>query len=225
MKYGESTFDLLYLLFAIISGCLLLCRAKDKAGKGMGLAALVLGCGDAFHLIPRVLHYFLAGDFTVALGQGKLVTSVTMTVFYLLLYFIWQEYYAVRADKRLTGLVWALVFLRVALCLLPQNGWLTNSSDMTWGVLRNIPFVLLGGVVCCLYFRKRRADRVFAPVWLYILLSFLFYLPVAVGAGRVPLLGMLMLPKTVCYILLIVAFLRAVPGKGPRRKGRGQTPE
>ncbi|NLD84248.1 MAG: hypothetical protein GX637_08785, partial [Clostridiales bacterium] len=89
----------------------------------------------------------------------------------------------------------------------------------------NIPFVLLGGVVCCLYFRKRRADRFFAPVWLYILLSFLFYLPVAVGAGRVPLLGMLMLPKTVCYILLIMVFLRAVPGKGPRREDRGQTPE
>ena len=41
------------------------------------------------------------------------------------------------------------------------------------------------------------------------LLSFLFYSPVAVGAGAVPMLGMLMLPKTVCYILLIVVFLRS----------------
>ncbi len=220
MKYGESTFDILYLLFALVSGCLLLCRARDKAGKWMGIATLVLGCGDAFHLIPRVLNYFAEADLTAALGLGKLVTSVTMTVFYLLLYFIWQEYYSVRPQKGLTWLVWGAVLLRVALCLFPQNGWLTNSSDMTWAILRNLPFVLLGGVVCLLYFRKRGADRVFSPVWLYILLSFLFYIPVAVGAGRVPLLGMLMLPKTVCYILLIVVFLRAVPGTAPRRESR-----
>ena len=38
-------------------------------------------------------------------------------------------------------------------------------------------------------------------------MSFLFYIPVAVGAGEVPILGMLMLPKTVCYILLVLTFL------------------
>ncbi len=43
-------------------------------------------------------------------------------------------------------------------------------------------------------------------------MSFLFYMPVAVGAGLVPAFGMLMLPKTVCYILMIVVFLRAVAG-------------
>ena len=85
MKYGESTFDILYLLFAMISGCELLYKAKNKTQKRMGAATLILGCGDAFHLIPRVLNYFVDADFTVALGVGKLVTSVTMTVFYLLL--------------------------------------------------------------------------------------------------------------------------------------------
>ena len=42
MKYGESLFDVLYLLFAIGSGCVMLARAKDKAGKLMGAAATVL---------------------------------------------------------------------------------------------------------------------------------------------------------------------------------------
>ena len=55
MKYEESTFDILYLLFAVISGLILLRRAEDKTGRLMGLAALILGCGDAFHLVPRVL--------------------------------------------------------------------------------------------------------------------------------------------------------------------------
>ena len=81
---------------------------------------------------------------------------------------------------------------------------------MTWGILRNVPFVILGGIVCLLYWRKRGENRTFRRMWLYILLSFLFYIPVAVGAGAAPVLGMLMLPKTVCYILLIRIFLLAV---------------
>ena len=213
MKYGESTFDILYLLFAIISGCMILRRARNRTEKQMGLAALILGCGDAFHLVPRVLNYFVEADFTAALGIGKLVTSVTMTVFYLLLYYVWLGYYREQENRSVTVSLWALTVLRFGLCLFPQNGWLENSSGMTWGIIRNIPFVLLGAAVCWLYFRKRAEDRVFRPVWLYILLSFLFYIPVAVGAGAVPMLGMLMLPKTVCYILLIVVFLRAVTGK------------
>ena len=67
MKYGESTFDILYLLFAVASGLVILKRAKSRAERLMGLAALILGCGDAFHLVPRVLNYFLNADLTAAL--------------------------------------------------------------------------------------------------------------------------------------------------------------
>ncbi len=93
MKYGESAFDILYLLFAIVSGILMLKKAEDKSGRMMGLSALILGCGDAFHLVPRVLNYFTEWDLTAALGIGKLITSVTMTVFYVLMYVIWQRIY------------------------------------------------------------------------------------------------------------------------------------
>lgn len=208
MKYGESGFDILYLLFAIAAGIVILRRAKNRTEKQMGLAALILGCGDAFHLVPRVLNYFVSADFTAALGIGKLITSITMTVFYLLLYSVFLGFYGEKENKGVTAALWILTALRVVLCLFPQNGWLANSSDVTWGILRNIPFVAIGAVVCVLYFRKRSEKRVFRFVWLYILLSFLFYIPVAVGAGLMPMLGMLMLPKTVCYILLLVCFLR-----------------
>lgn len=116
--------------------------------------------------------------------------------------------------RGLTAGIWVLAACRIILCLFPQNGWLENSSDMTWGIIRNVPFVLLGAVICWLYFRKRKENRTFRFMWLYICLSFLFYIPVAVGAGAVPILGMLMLPKTVCYILMILAFLSAVKTTG-----------
>ncbi|MBR3001691.1 MAG: hypothetical protein IKF39_11885 [Oscillospiraceae bacterium] len=209
MKYGESTFDILYLLFAIVSGCVILKRSKGKADRCMGIASLVLGCGDAFHLVPRVLNYFTDLDLTAALGLGKLVTSLTMTVFYVLLYDVWTEHYGEKRDRKLYTAILCMAAVRFILCMFPQNGWLSNSSEMTWGIIRNIPFVLLGAVICVLFFRKRKEDRVFRFQWLYILLSFLFYIPVAVGAGVIPILGMLMLPKTICYILMIAAFLKA----------------
>ena len=210
MKYGESVFDILYLLFAVICGTVILVRAKDRAGRLAGFAALILGFGDAFHLVPRVLNYFIDADFTAALGIGKLVTSVTMTAFYVLLYYVMLGYYNEKAKTGVTAAVWSLAAIRAVLCAFPQNGWAENSSGLTWGIIRNVPFVALGAVICFLYFKNRNAKRRFRSMWLYILLSFAFYIPVTVGAGFVPILGMLMLPKTVCYILMIVTFLLAV---------------
>ena len=208
MKYGESSFDIAYLLFAVISGCLILRRADSKTERYMGIAAVVLGCGDAFHLIPRVLNYFLDRDMSVYLGVGKLVTSITMTLFYVLLYRIWIGLYEEKENMNLSAVIYCTAILRIALCFFPQNGWFENSSDMTWGILRNIPFVILGALICYLYFKNRKKEKGFGLLWICILLSFAFYIPVAVGAGLIPMLGMLMLPKTICYILMIAVFLK-----------------
>ncbi len=206
MKYGESTFDILYLIFAVAVGISILRGRRDAVGRLMGSAVLILGIGDAFHLVPRVLNYFVNADFTAWLGIGKLVTSVTMTVFYLLLYLLWVRVYDERENRTLSAVVYALTAVRALLCLLPQNNWLENESSALWGVVRNIPFVALGCVIVWLYFKKRSAIRTLSPVWLLVTLSFLFYIPVAVAAGIVPPLGMLMLPKTVCYMILIWVF-------------------
>ena len=216
MKYGESIFDIAYLVFAIVLGVCILRRRRDAVGSLMGSAVLVLGCGDAFHLVPRVLNYFIAGDFTAWLGFGKLVTSVTMTVFYLLLYRLWLRVYRERENRTLSLVIYALAAVRIALCLLPQNRWFENEGSVLWGVIRNIPFVALGCIDVALFYRRRTALRPFRHVWLLITLSFLFYIPVAVAASLVPMLGMLMLPKTVCYMLLVWAFWKYASGEMQR---------
>ena len=216
MKYGESLFDILYLLIAIPGGMALLRKARTGVERLMGWAVLILGCGDAFHLVPRVLRYFVAADFTVALGVGKLVTSLTMTVFYVLMYHIYLGCFAKPERKNVTRIVYALLAVRVLLCLFPQNGWLQNESGVLWGILRNLPFVALGALIVALFYNVRGDSHRFRNVWLYIALSFLFYIPVAVAAGLVPMLGMLMLPKTVCYILLIAVFWQAVTKDAPQ---------
>lgn len=207
MKYGECIFDIAYLLIAIVTGARILSVRKDAVGKLMGSAVLILGCGDAFHLVPRVLNYFVDADLTAWLGFGKLVTSITMTVFYLLLYYLWLRLYGAREDRRLSRAVYALTALRMLLCLLPQNRWRENESFVLWGTIRNVPFVVLGVVIVRLYYQERAVIPRFRCVWwLLVALSFLFYIPVAVAAGVVPMLGMLMLPKTVCYIIMICVF-------------------
>ena len=75
-------------------------------------------------------------------------------------------------------------------------------------MLRNLPFIVIGGMIVYLYYRVRKEDRSLGRLWLYTFLSFLFYIPVALFSSLLPMLGMLILPKTVCYILILVSFIR-----------------
>lgn len=214
MKYGESTFDILYLVFAILTGILILIRRRNNNDVLMGTAALVLGIGDSFHLVPRVLNYFIGKDLTWYLGFGKLVTSITMTIFYILVFLLYKNVYdkSDKATKNIGMILYVLAALRIALCLAPGNNWFTGEGSILWGVLRNLPFIAIGLIIVFIYFNVRKEDRHLSRLWLYAALSFLFYIPVAVFASLLPMLGMLMLPKTVCYILMLISFLRKQKG-------------
>lgn len=205
----ESIFDILYLLFAVISGIWLLTKARDnRLLRIFGVMTLLLGCGDAFHLVPRVLNYWTSGDYTAALGIGKLVTSITMTLFYLLMEYARRLRYRIEGDKAPLYTVWALTGVRIALCCFPQNEWTSASPSLMWGIIRNIPFVILGVLTVMLWFRSAKGDQPLRWLWLAVLLSFGFYLPVVLWAHTAPLVGMLMLPKTCMYIWIIVMFRR-----------------
>lgn len=208
--YGETIFDIAYLIIAICVGIYILVKHKTKSQKLMGIATLVLGIGDSFHLVPRVLDYFVDKDFSMALGVGKLVTSITMTIFYIFMYYIYLGSYEVKENKKITTSVWVLAILRIVLCLFQQNNWLTNESPLSWGIIRNVPFLILGALIVVLYFKQRKEVKSFKNIWLYVTLSFLFYIPVVVGASTIPMLGMFMLPKTICYILIILAFKKII---------------
>ena len=210
MKYGESLFDVLYLITAIIIGIIILLKGKNKLYRLMGYSVLILGIGDAFHLVPRVLNYFINYDFNMYLGVGKLVTSITMTIFYIFMYYIYLNNYKVKENKKLTYCIWGLSIIRIILCLLPGNEWLTNNSPFIYGIIRNIPFVIMGIIITVLFFRNKDKDLVFKNIWLFITLSFIFYIIVVLGSSKVSVLGMFMLPKTICYVLIMFVFKKKV---------------
>lgn len=205
----ETVFDSVYLLGVIILGIIMLSKSKRRPFvKLYGIMAIILGVGDAFHLVPRMygLIFDVMDDIPQYLGFGKLVTSITMTVFYVMLFHVWILRY-----KKMGVWLWRLVIYilaaaRIVLCLMPQNDWFSATPPLIWGIFRNIPFAFIGIIMIYLFFTQSRWNRDghFKNMWLYIMLSFLFYIPVVLFAGTYPIVGMLMLPKTVMYFLIVL---------------------
>ncbi len=211
----ETAFDAVYLVSVITIGVLMIKGSKGGSQfRLFGLMAVVLGCGDAFHLVPRAYALCTTGleNYAAALGLGKWITSVTMTVFYVLLYYVWRRRYKIEGRRDLTAAVYLLAAVRVGLCMFPQNQWLSPEAPLAWGIYRNIPFALLGLVVIVLFFRSAREhnDRAFRWMWLTIVLSFGFYIPVVLWADAVPLIGMLMIPKTCAYVWTVLIGYQAM---------------
>ena len=205
----ETVFDAIYLVSVIILGIMMIKGSRGRRQYLLfGVMAILLGSGDAFHLVPRAIALNTTGlaDYTVALGTGKLITSITMTIFYVLLYYIWRERYQVKDKKELNILVWVLALVRIGLCLLPQNMWLSANPPLAWGIYRNIPFTILGVLIVVLFYRsaKERQDTPFKWLWLTIVLSFAFYLPVVLFSSTYPTVGLLMVPKTCAYVWTVL---------------------
>ena len=205
----ETLFDICYLVTVLTVGIRMIRGAKgSRQFELFGWMAVVLGAGDSFHLVPRAIALCTTGldSFAFQLGLGKWITSVTMTVFYVLLYYVWRERYEVEGQKSLTVAVYALAAIRVILCMMPQNQWITDHSPLIWVICRNVPFALLGILVIVLFYRsaKERGDKAFGWMWLTIVLSFGFYIPVVLWAEAVPMIGMLMIPKTCAYVWTVM---------------------
>ena len=209
----ETIFDAVYLCTVITLGVLMLRGAGvNRQFTLFGLMAVLLGCGDAFHLVPRAFALCTTGleAHAAALGVGKFITSITMTVFYILLYYVWRRRYHISGQKGITIAVYLLSALRILLCLFPQNAWTSADAPLNWGILRNIPFALLGLLIIVLFYQsaKKHNDRSFGWMWLTIVLSFGFYIPVVLWADTIPMIGMLMIPKTCAYVwTVLIGFL------------------
>lgn len=206
---GETLFDVVYLISVITIGILMIRGSKGNCQfRLFGWMAVVLGAGDAFHLVPRALALCTTGleNYTVPLGLGKWITSVTMTIFYVLLYYVWRQRYKVQGKAGLTAIVYILAGMRILLCMMPQNQWLSAEAPLSWGIYRNIPFALLGLVIIVLFYRsaKIHEDKAFRRMWLTIVLSFAFYIPVVLWADAIPMIGMLMIPKTCAYVWTVL---------------------
>lgn len=206
----ELLFDAAYLIFALAVGIYLIVKGKSRFFKMFGIMAVVLSSGDSFHLVPRVYALLTTGleANAFALGLGKLITSITMTGFYVILYFIlesvWQPENKLKLLSRIS--LFVLAALRIILCAFPQNDWFSYEGNLLWGILRNIPFAVIGiGIIAiCFLIARKTKDKSYLIMAVMVILSFGFYIPVVLFAHIIPVIGVLMIPKTLAYVGVVV---------------------
>lgn len=206
----EAVFDVLYLCIAFVLGLVLLLTSSSNEPRMIaGIMSLVLSCGDAFHLVPRICVILKGNEefFRASLGRGKQITSITMTIFYLLLWQIGKFYLPLSVTNTWTYIIYSLAAIRIILCLFPQNKWKERYAPLDWSIWRNIPFFILGFVIAIFFFIYR--NEISGLYWSYlaIILSFAFYLPVVLWSNQNPKIGMLMLPKTCAYVWILIMCL------------------
>ena len=205
---GEAVFCIAYLIFDLVAAVIFFANANGSQALYLfGVLTLVLGGGDAFHLVPRVIKAFRGNSSEVEWwsGLGLMVSSITMTVFYVLLFYVWKAIFPeVLYPSVLPALIWTCAALRIVLCLFPQNNWFRAEGNLTWGIYRNLPFAVTGLCLVILFFLSGSTGGY--GLWrmsIAIIVSFTCYFPVVLLAKKKPVVGMLMMPKTMAYVWMI----------------------
>jgi hypothetical protein len=214
----EIGFNLIYLVVVWGLVVVMILRRGVVAPQDQKAARLViwafalLALGDTGHVGFRVLAYALGGlETQISLlgirlglvGLGALSTAITVTIFYMLMLGLWRERF-----KRQFGwfeyLLLAAGFLRMAIMLLPGNQWNNVVPPQPMSILRNLPLTLQGLGVAYLFIRDagRVKDRAFQWIGVMILVSYACYIPVILFVQQAPVIGMLMIPKTMAYVAI-----------------------
>jgi hypothetical protein len=222
----EVAFNVCYLI-VIWSLVFLMIRRKNlvsvvnqAVAQRVRWAFILLALGDSGHVGFRVIAYALGGleaqpvinGTTISLvGLGALSTAITVTIFYMLVLDMWR----LRFNKPLGWLGWFLLaagVIRLIIMAFPQNQWQSVIAPYGWSLLRNAFLVIQGIGVLYLILRDaiRSKDKPFTWIGIMIATSFAFYAPVILWVAAVPLLGMLMIPKTCAYIVIALIAYQAM---------------
>ncbi len=183
-------------------------RQGNLAIAAFGLLAL----GDTGHVGFRVWAYALGRlDSSIQLlgfrlslvGAGALMTAVTVTLFYVFMLELWR----VRFDRKYGWFEAVLIgsaIIRLLLMTLPMNAWQSIVPPQPWATVRNFPLIIQGLGLSYLIFREARKvnDRTFYWIGISILISYACYLPVILFVQVLPVIGMLMIPKTMAYVAI-----------------------
>lgn len=216
IAWMETIFNVVYLIviwFLVVRMTQAMPTVDPKDRKVAGLvrlAFILLAAGDTGHVGFRVLAFALGGAGTQTdvlgtpmslLGLGTLTTSFTVTLFYMVLVYIWQRRNN-QSSNWFTSLLLAAGVVRLMFMALPGNEWGSAVPPQPMSLYRNIPLILqgLGITALILYSAYRSKDTSFIWIGWMIVVSYAFYIPVILFAQQIPLLGMLMIPKTCAYL-------------------------
>ncbi|UCG03834.1 MAG: hypothetical protein JSW11_07575 [Candidatus Heimdallarchaeota archaeon] len=210
----EIIFNLFYLTFIWIVVVLMTIKIGKIVPEERSivqrflLAFFLLALGDTGHVGFRILAYISGGLETnsTLVGLGALSTSITITFFYMILLDIWRIQFPKDKDLFYYGLM-LIGFTRFIIMIFPQNEWGNLIAPYDWALIRNVPLTIIGLATAFLMLRDgfKYHDPRYKNFGYCIVISFAFYIPVILSVQTFPLIGMLMIPKTMAYMVL--AFL------------------
>ena len=187
--------------------------ADRPVAKRLMWAFALLALGDTGHVGFRVVAYALGGlgANPALVGLGALSTAYTVTLFYMLMVDIWR----LRFHKPLGIAGWTLLgagVVRLIIMAFPANHWEQIVPPYDWSLLRNALLVIQGVGVMILILRDafRTGDTAFKSIGAMIAVSYAFYAPVILWSAQIPMLGMLMIPKTCAYVAIAIIGYRAL---------------
>jgi hypothetical protein len=217
IKYFEISFDIFYLVFIWFLVLKMYTSKKaniNNTGHILKLAFLLLAIGDTGHVGFRVWAYALGGlnktinIFNMDLkltGLGALLTAYLVTILYMLIAKAWYEAFNKRNTKMYYFLQSLAVF-RLIIMAFPQNQWGGLTVPYDWSIYRNIPMIIMGLLLATMMLidAKKENNSIFKKFAIYIYISYLFYMPVIFWVRFIPMLGILMIPKTIAYLFMAV---------------------
>ena len=200
----ENLFCAGYLLFAFVAGCIFLSHGGPFYSR-CAVMTFLLASGDAFHLIPRIVSNLkpVWAKKQFWLGLGNLISSITMTVFYVVLAYVMDSYKPGVMPHAIPLILIVLSFIRIGLCAFPANNWFDDGGSQKWRLYRNLPFLGIG-IMTVIYLVVLYRQWLLAVL---VIVSFACYMATVMGVKKNPKLGMMMIPKTICYIWMIAFFL------------------
>lgn len=209
----EAVFDAAYLIFDLIAAMLFFFFSQGKTLFILyGILTLTLCGGDAFHLVPRIIRAVCGSNDKIKrqLGIGLQVSSITMTVFYIILMYIWKfTFPELKLPVILEAVIWISAVVRIVICMLPQNNWCTEDGNIKLSIIRNSVFVITGiGVIILYIISGNTYGYHMTRMAAAIIISFGCYLPVTLLSKTRQKVGLLMIPKTCAYMWVIAMGLQ-----------------
>ena len=135
----EAVFDAVYLTFDLAAAVLFFLFSKGNILYVLyGILTLTLCGGDAFHLVPRIIRAVRGTNDKIKrqLGIGLQVSSITMTMFYILLMYIWKYTFPeLKIPVVIEGVIWISAVIRIVICMISGNTYGYHMTRMAAAII------------------------------------------------------------------------------------------
>ena len=169
--------------------------------KYIRLAFISLFIGDLGHVGIRLITLLSDSDYGI-FGFGVLLETIGLIFLFLFYTNAWRIHFN-KKNSLIFKILIGIGLVGLIILALPQNQWDSEPISYEWSILRNIPWLLQGSILAILIIRDAKVenDRLLIRIGILILISYFFYMPVILFVSFEPMLGILMIPGTMIYML------------------------